>query len=95
MCAALEITEEMQRRPLPYVRILAANQAGQTYLKQLKKEKPDIPMAIRPADILKMNDACRETIRKDSMIHDFYVLGYSTPEEMICGMDFRHSPVML
>lgn len=95
MCAALEITEEMQRRPLPYVRILAANQAGQAYLKQLKKEKPDIPMAIRPADILKMNDACRETIRKDSMIHDFYVLGYSSPEEMICGMDFRYSPVML
>ncbi len=95
MCAALGITEEMQSRPLPYIRILAADQAGQAYLKELKKKFPDIPLANRPADILKAGDACREAIQMDSAIHDIYVLGYSSPEEMICGMDFRHSPVML
>ena len=95
LCAALGISEEMQRRNPPYIRILAADSAGRAYLKMLNKNGTGIPLATKAADILKTGDAAKEAILTDSAIHDVYVLGYSAPEEMICGMDFRHSPVML
>ncbi len=95
LCAALGISEEMQRKTPPYIRILAADSSGRAFLKQLKKSGSRIPLAVKAADILKTGDAGREAILTDSAIHDIYVLGYTSPEEMICGMDFRHSPVML
>ena len=95
LCAALGIYEKMQCQTPPYIRILAADSAGRTYLKLLKKNRSGIGLAANAADILKTGDAGREAILTDSAIHDLYVLGYTAPEEMICGMDFRHSPVML
>ena len=94
LCAALGISEEMQSQTPPYVRIRAADSAGRAYLKLLKKNGKGIPLASKAADILKTGDVGREAILTDSAIHDVYVLGYTSPEEKICGMDFRHSPIM-
>lgn len=95
MCAALGITKEMQNSDIPYIRILAAGKKGQAYLRELKKNRPDLPLATKAADILRMGEKCREAVIKDSAIHDIYVLGYSEPNEKVCGADFRRSPIML
>ncbi len=94
ICAALGITEDMQKKRPPYLRILAAGPKGRAYIRELKKTCPEIPLATKAADILRMGDACRDAVMKDSAIHDLYVLGYSNPAEMVCGMDFRRSPIM-
>ena len=94
ICAALGITKEMQNSKLPYIRILAAGPKGQSYIRELKNARPEIPVVTKPADLLQKGDRCRETILMDSSIHDFYVLGYTNREERQCGTDFRRSPFM-
>ena len=95
VCAALGITAEVQNRELPYIRILAAGRRGQEYLRELKRKRPDLPLAAKAADIRKLGDNCASAIDRDSAIHDIYVLGYSDHSEMACGADFRHSPFMM
>ncbi len=95
MCAALGIREGEQCPQPPYIRILAAGPRGQACLREIRKARPDLPLATKAADIPKMGDKCREAIFKDSSIHDIYVLGYSEPDEKVCGEDFRRSPFIL
>ena len=95
VCAALGITADMQACEPPYIRILAAGQKGQAYLRELKKKSPDIPLATKAADIPKLGEDCAAAINMDSAIHDIYVLGYKDAEKMVCGEDFRSSPFML
>lgn len=95
LCACLDITESMQQGMPPYIRVLAADSKGQAYIRQIRKEDPSLPVAVKAADILQMGEICRKAMLKDSAVHDIYVLGYSSQEERICGMDFRRSPLML
>ena len=95
LCAALGITAQMQSGEPPYIRILAAGKKGQAYLRELKKNRPELALAAKPADILRMGPSCRQAIMTDSAIHDIYVLGYSNAEEKVCGADLRCSPCML
>ncbi len=43
LCAYLGITEEMQKEPVPYVRVLAMNHSGQELMRHLRKSS-DVPI---------------------------------------------------
>lgn len=94
LCAALGIDKNAARGIPPYARVLAANEKGCRVLKEAK-DKSSIPILTKPAAVRTMGKECEAVFELCSAAHDFYVLGYSSESERICGTDWRHSPIIL
>ncbi len=94
-CAALGITERMQKQEAPFIRVLAASERGCQWLKELKNASPDVPVLLKPADARRIGEKSGEFMKFLSMVHDFYALAYENREDRLCGMDYRESPRIL
>lgn len=91
MCAALGVTEEMQRGLPPYARILALNGKGREVLRQAG-ECARLPIITKPAAVRGLSRGCIGLFELGSMAHDFYVLGYGNASQRGGGEDWRASP---
>ncbi len=94
MCAALGIDKNAARGIPPYARVLAANETGCSVIKAAK-DKSGIPILTKPAAVRTLGTECAAMFELCSAAHDFYVLGYETESERVCGEDWRHSPIIL
>ncbi len=94
MCAALGLKAGQASGLPPYARVLAANETGRQALK-LIKEKSQIPVITKPAEINGLSQECKTLFSLNSSAHDLYVLGYTAKEEQRGSADWRTSPAMV
>ncbi len=94
MCAALGLKAGQTAGLPPYARVLAANEKGRQVLK-LMKEKSEIPIITKPAEINTLSQECKALFEINSKAHDLYVLGYTAKAEQRGASDWRTSPTML
>lgn len=81
-CAYLGITAEDSARPIPYLRVLAANARGKEIL---SAAKPTLPLLYRSAQVAKLDDECKALWEKETRITDLYGLAFAAP--LPCGED--------
>ena len=94
-CAALGIEAGMQKQEPPFIRILAASERGCQWLKERRKTAPEVPVLMKTADARQFGEESRVVMEILSAVHDFYALAYESPEDRVCGMDYRESPRIL
>ena len=94
-CAAMGIPQELQREEPPYLRVLAANERGRRWLKELGKAEPELPLLTKPADAPTLGEKPAEAMALSSRIHDLVALAYRDGADRVCGMDYRISPRIL
>ena len=93
LCACLGVEDGMTDSLPPYARVLAANEKGRTLLRERAKGAA-IPILTKPAAVHELSKECEALFALGANAHDFYVLGFSAPEERRPGGDWRASPVM-
>ena len=94
LCACLGITADMLDSLPPYARVLAANSRGRNLLRELSKSA-SLPLLTKSAAVRDMSDDCQAVFSRGSAAHDFYVLGFTSPEERACGQDWRTGPSII
>lgn len=93
MCAALGVTAGMKYKPLPYLRILAANEKGRALLKEMSG-KAALPIITKPAAVNSLSEDCKQMLKLESRSTDLFVLAFRQTEERKPGSDYRTSPFM-
>ncbi len=76
---------------VPYLRVLAANQAGRTVLREMKRS--GAPVLTKAADVAQLGTAAEELFSREAQATDLYAL--AQPIVPPCGGDWRITPVML
>ena len=93
MNAVLGITADQTEGLPPYLRVLAANVKGTGYLSSIR-ESALLPVIAKSADIRAESGYCRRVFDITSLAHDFYVLGFKGKENLLCGEDYRYTPLI-
>jgi len=94
MCAVLEVTADIKDSPLPYLRVLAANEKGRALLRDMTS-MATLPIITKPSAVNSLSEECRKLFDLESRATDLFVLGYRTIEERKSGSDYRTSPFMI
>lgn len=94
LCAALGVESGMAEKPVPYARLLAANERGRALLSGMKKS-PSVPILIKPAAIRQADEWSQRVFALGAKAHDLYVLGYPEAEQRRGDADWRTGPVIL
>lgn len=91
--ALLSITKEMQKIPVPYVRVLGFNQQGVGILTDAKKAGK-IPIISKVTSAAtQLNDKEKVIFEKDLLASDIRALAQNTPTK--CGMDYYNEIVKI
>ncbi len=93
LCACLSVRSGMADGVPPYARVLAANEMGRALLHE-RTDSAAIPILTKPAAVHELSKECEALFVLGAQAHDFYVLGFSEPEERRPGGDWRTSPIM-
>lgn len=84
--ALLGVTKEMQKIPVPYVRVLGFNEKGAGILTEAKKSGK-LPVITKvSAGIRDLSGADKRILEKDLLASDIWALAQNEPGD--CGMDF-------
>jgi len=75
---------------IPYLRVLAANAAGRTLLRQM--QDAGLPVLTKAADVEALGPAAAELFRREALWTDQY--GLCCPTVQPCGTDWRLTPTM-
>lgn len=94
LCACLGVRAGMNEGLPPYARVLALNSRGQAHLSAMR-EKAGIPPLTRAASVRRLSPECLSLFTLGAQAHDFFVLGYTRPEERRAGEDWRRGPFIL
>ena len=93
MYAALGISAELTKQTPPYMRLLAVNEKGRVYLRQL--EESPIPLVTKPAVIRTMDENAQKVFAIGALAHDLYTLQFVTNSDKKAGEDWRKGPVVV
>jgi len=94
LCAALGVTREMQSAPVPYIRVLAANERGRALLHEARSTAT-LPIITKPASVNGMGGCCEKVFSLCADAHDAYVLGYASRMLRRGGEDWKTTPFIL
>lgn len=94
LSAALGLRKEDSAGPVPYLRVLAANERGRAHLAALRKTCP-LPIVTKPAAGRKLPNPAGRVFALCAAAEDVYVLGRPDPAARGGGQDWRVGPVML
>lgn len=91
--ALLSISEEMQKTPVPYIRVLGFNNKGAGILTNAKKAGK-LPIITKVSSgINRLNEKDKIILEKDFLASDIWTLAQNLPSE--CGMDFYREIVKI
>ncbi len=93
ICSLLGITKELQKIPVPYLRILGFNTSGAEILNYVSKNStaPIITSVSRGTAVLKKNAAA--ILEKDILANDILCLAKNSPD--ICGRDYTTAVIKI
>lgn len=92
--ALIGITKPLQRTPLPYLRLLAANGLGCLMLKRMSG-KASLPIVTKPADINGLSPAAKAAAAAECRADDIYSLLYPDDAQRTGGSFFTISPTIV
>jgi len=93
MCAALGISAESTKGMPPYIRILALNEKGRAYLKQLENVR--IPIVTKPSRVKDISPEAEKVFAAGALAHDLYRLQFVTNDDKKPGLDWKTGPVIV
>ncbi len=93
MSAALCISAEFTKEPVPYARILAVNEKGRAYLRNL--EEPGIPVVTKPSVIKNLGVQAEKVFACGAYAHDLYCMQYVTNSDKKPGADWKKGPAIV
>ena len=93
LCAALGVRRGDAAGTPPYLRVLAADEAGQRLLHQMRK-RAFLPVVTKPAAVRRLDGPAQRAFRTGAAARDLYCLGW-TPAERTPGSDWRETPFLL
>lgn len=91
LCAALGINKGMADGNPPYARLLAANEKGCDFLRNIDK-KSTISVVNKPASVKHLGREAENVFALGASAHDMYTLLYSSQEDRKAGQDWRTGP---
>ena len=92
--AALGLKKNDGKDAPPYARILAANEYGRSYLREIK-DICCLPVITKPADVRQYSQKIQDVFATGASAHDLYVLSYAKKCPTSCGEDWRRGPVIV
>jgi len=92
LCLYLGIDGNMASLPVPYVRVLGFNAAGQQILRQIKAHCP-LPILTKPAHAKKLTGCARELFDAEVLATTLYQLACPSPENM--RSEWQYTPVVM
>ncbi|MBR3860264.1 MAG: nucleotidyltransferase family protein [Oscillospiraceae bacterium] len=94
LSAALGLRKGDSAGPVPYLRVLAANERGRAHLAALRKTCP-LPLITKPAAGRKLPENAGRVFALCARAEDVYVLGCPDSAAREGGQDWRAGPVLL
>ena len=91
MAAALGLNAELAAGEPPYIRVLAADEKGRAYLRQVAG-KTTIPVLTKPAAVKELGDRAQAMFAAGASAHDLYTLSFLSIEDRKGGADWRTGP---
>ena len=91
MAAALGIDAALSAGEPPYIRVLAANEKGRAYLRQIAG-KTTIPVVTKPAAVKDLGVRAKAMFAAGASAHDLYTLSFLSIEDRKGGSDWRTGP---
>jgi len=77
----------------PYIRILALNEKGRAYLKQLENVR--IPIVTKPSRVKDISPEAEKVFAAGALAHDLYRLQFVTNDDKKPGLDWKTGPVIV
>lgn len=91
MAAALGVDAAQTQGEPPYIRVLAANEKGRAYLRQLDG-KTTIPVVTKPGTIKHLGERAKALFAVGASAHDLYTLSFLSIADRKGGSDWRTGP---
>lgn len=91
MAAALGIKAGQAQGEPPYIRVLAANEKGRAYLRQLG-DKTTIPVVTKPSTVKHLGERAEALFAVGASAHDLVVLSFLSIADRKGGSDWRSGP---
>ncbi len=91
LCAALGVKKGMSGGLPPYARLLAANNRGREYLRNIDN-KTTISVVTKPAHVKHLGPEARELFALGASAHDLFTLLYSSQKDRLAGQDWKTGP---
>lgn len=91
LSTALGLNQDTSAKPVPYARVLAANEKGCALLREIS-DKSSVPIITKAAHIKALSSECTEVFATGAKAHDLFVLSYSQNEHKKAGQDWRTTP---
>lgn len=89
----LGITKEIQRTPVPYIRVLGFNETGKKIL-SIAKDSASLPIIVKPSDSLKtLDETAKNILEKDILATDIRELALK--EKGKTGRDFTDGLIVI
>ena len=77
---------------IPYIRVLAATEAGRKLLRQMQHSR--VPVLTKAADVGRLGPAAQALFTREARRTDVFALACPI-NPSVCGEDWRHTPVMV
>ena len=77
---------------IPYIRVLAATEAGRKLLRQMQHS--GVPVLTKAADVGRLGPAAQALFTREARRTDVFALACPI-NPSVCGEDWRHTPVMV
>ena len=77
---------------IPYIRVLAATEAGRKLLRQMRDH--GVPVLTKPADVGLLGSEAQSLFTREARRTDVFALACPI-NPSVCGEDWRHTPVMV
>ncbi len=91
LCAALGVKKGFSQEPPPYARLLAANERGRKYLRNIDNTST-ISVVTKASTVRHLGAPIPELFALGASAHDMFTLLYSSPAERMAGQDWRTGP---
>ena len=91
MAAALGLNAELAAGEPPYIRVLAANEKGRAYLRQVAG-KTTIPVLTKPAVVKELGDRAQAMFAAGASANDLFSLSFLSIKDRKGGADWRTGP---
>lgn len=93
ICAFLDITKEIQRAPLSYIRVLGFSSQGELLLKEIKNNAK-LPIIINVAkDINSLDEKAKKLLEQDIRATDLRTVFEKSPTP--CSQDFTNGIIKI
>ena len=93
MCAALDVGAEYTKQLPPYMRVLALNEKGRSYIRSL--EETSIPLVTKPATVRSLGPEAEKVFSIGARANDLFRLQFVTNSDKKPGEDWRKGPVIV